>query len=354
MDPLSAPQEQTHDDRLASRYINLLGRKVGGKALSCSDEWFAPCTNLVNDGRGIFKAGYFVETGQWMDGWESRRSYDRVRPSGLEHDWCILRLGIAGVIRGFDVDTNHFRGNAPEFVSIEAANVTGEIDDDTEWFELLKKSPTQPHQQHLFDLEPCELADQVWTHLRLNIYPDGGVARLRAYGEAKANKNHYIDGELVDLASVVNGGRGLTCSDKFYSSPSNLLMPYPGINMGDGWETKRRRDQNNDWCIVKLGLQGSIRKIIVDTAHFKGNFPDRFSLLATKTQRQDIEAEDIEWQTILPITKLYADQEHLFISEISVDSTAEFTHIKMNIFPDGGVSRLRIFGHPNWSASDTA
>jgi len=340
-------EHQTHDDKFSSEYIDLLSEKVGGKALACSDEWFAPCSNLVKQGRGISKPGLFVDTGQWMDGWESRRSYGRERSSGLDHDWCILRLGIPGVIRGIDIDTNHFRGNAPEFVSVEAANVKGDIDETTEWVEILSKSPSQPHSQNLFEINN----DRQWTHVRLNIFPDGGVARLRIYGQPKANPDNFIEGELLDLASVTNGARSLLCSDMFFSSADNMLMPNRGINMGDGWETKRRRDEHNDWCIIKLGLAGSIRKIILDTAHFKGNYPDRFSLLATHTDRDDIDANDIAWQTAIPETKLYADHEHLFIRELEVPPEAEFTHVKVNIYPDGGISRLRVLGFPNWQTT---
>jgi len=340
--------DQPHDDKFSSQYIDLLSERVGGKALYCSDEWFAPASNLVKFGRGVMKPGHFVDTGQWMDGWESRRSYDRKRPNNTDHDFCVLKLGIPGIIHGVDVDTNHFRGNAPEFVSIEAAVVKGEVNDATEWVEILSKTATTPHSQHLFDIN----SDQVWTHLRLNIFPDGGVARLRAYGEPVANPDNYIDGELIDLAYVVNGGRALICSDMFFSSGSNMLMPNRGVNMGDGWETKRRRDQDNDWAIVKLGLQGSIRKVILDTAHFKGNFPDRFSLQAVNMSGRDVSGAGVEWQTIIPQTKLHADQEHLFISEITAAADEKFTHVRLNIFPDGGVSRLRIFGFPVWPSAE--
>jgi allantoicase len=339
---------ETGDDRFSSEYIDLLSERVGGKALSCSDEWFAECASLVKPGRGVFKEGHFVSTGQWMDGWESRRSFDRARfrpEGGLDHDWCILRLGIRGVIRGVDIDTNHFKGNAPEFASVEAAFVEGDLDENTQWHEVLPKSPTNAHSQNLFEIND----ERVWTHVRLKMYPDGGIARFRVYGEAHINKDNFIEGELIDLASVMNGGLGLDCSDRFFSSPSNLLMPGRGVNMGDGWETKRRRDENNDWSIVKLGLSGTIRKVIVDTAHFKGNFPDRFSLEATSTDRDDITAEDISWQTVIAETALYADQEHIFIDPIQVSVDEKFTHVRLNIYPDGGISRLRILGFPNWS-----
>ncbi len=339
--------DDNYDSRFSATYIDLLSERVGGRALSCSDEWFAECSNLVKSGRSIFKEGYFVATGQWMDGWESRRSFGRKQrvKSGQELDWCILRLGIPGKIRGFDIDTLHFRGNAPEYVSVEAAYTDGEVDDTTEWTEILTRSPAKAHSQNLYD---CQ-SDKVWTHLRLNMFPDGGIARFRAYGEGQVNRNNFVEGELLDLASVMNGGRGIDASDKFYSSPSNLVMPGRGINMGDGWETKRRRDENNDWAIVKLGLSGTIRKVLLDTAHFKGNFPDHFTLEATSTDRTDVSATDIEWQTVIPETPLYADREHLFIDQIQTAQDALFTHVRVNIYPDGGISRLRILGHPDWA-----
>ena len=337
--------EQTQQQLLAARYIDLLNEKVGGKALACSDEWFAECANLVKDSAPVFKEGHFVATGQWMDGWESRRSFGRAyREGGSDHDGCVLKLGIPGRVRGVDIDTSHFRGNAPEYAAIEAANVSGDVGEDTQWVEILGKSLTAAHSSNVFDIGN----DGVWSHLRLKIYPDGGVARLRVYGEPQARSENFIEGELLDLASVINGGRGLACSDMFYSSPSNLLMPARGINMGDGWETRRRRDDANDWCIVRLGLAGTIRKVLVDTAHFKGNFPDTFSLEATHTDREDITAADIEWRQVLPRIPLHADQEHLFIHEILVPADTEFTHVRLNIFPDGGISRLRDYGFPNW------
>lgn len=336
----------TSNNPFSGEYIDLLSEKVGGKALSCSDEWFAECASLVLQADPVFKAGHFVPTGQWMDGWESRRSYGRAdhRSGNREFDWCIVKLGIPGIVHGTDVETTHFRGNAPEFASLEGAWVDGDLSDETQWFEVLDQSPTAAHSHNFFPV----MCDKPCTHLRLKIFPDGGVARLRVYGVARANPDNFVPGELVDIASVMNGGRGLACSDKFYSSPSNLLMPNKGVNMGDGWETKRRRDASNDWAIVKLGLTGTIRKIMVDTAHFKGNFPDTISVEATLSDSEDMTADDIEWHTVIERTPVYADQEHLFIKQIQVDRDREFNHVRLNIFPDGGISRLRIFGFPNW------
>ncbi|MBL4827291.1 MAG: allantoicase [Spongiibacteraceae bacterium] len=337
--------ERESDNGFSSQYTELLSERVGGKALSCSDQWFGECANLIKGGRAECKPGVFVSTGQWMDGWESRRSFGRSArrlEGAIDHDWCILRLGIAGVIHGVDIDTVHFMGNAPAFVSVDAAFVVGEPDGSTQWVTLLKKTGVHCDCQNLFELD----ADNTWTHVRLNIFPDGGVARFRVYGDVVVNKNHFVKGELIDLVSVLNGGRSLACSDQFYSSPDNLLLPGKGMNMGDGWETKRRRDNKNDWCVIKLGLIGTLRKVVVDTAYFKGNFPDRFSLEGCYTECDDIRDDDIEWKTLVPETRLYADQEQIFIQEIVLKQDVLLTHVRFIIYPDGGVSRLRIMGFP--------
>jgi allantoicase len=328
-------------------YTDLLNERVGGRALACSDEWFAECASLVSALDPVFKKGHFVATGQWMDGWESRRSVGRSwrRESGEDYDWCELRLGVPGVICGVDIETTHYRGNAPEYAQLEGAWEAGEVDEHSQWFELLPKSPTEAHSHNEFAVA----IDRPCTHLRLKIYPDGGVARLRAYGQPVVRPEHYIEGELLDLASVLHGGRGVLCSDMFYSSPSNMLMPRPGINMGDGWETRRRRDESYDWCIVKLGLVGSIRKVIVDTAHFKGNYPDSFSLESTLTEADDLSSADIQWRTAISRQPLYADRSHLFIDQIELPEDEQVSHVRLNIFPDGGISRLRVLGFPDWS-----
>jgi allantoicase len=335
---------QASSDNSFSQYIDLASEKVGGRAIDCSDEWFANCSNLVKKGRGEFKEGYFVDTGQWMDGWESRRSFKRHWRQGIEEDcdWCVIRLGISGVIKGFDIDTNHFRGNAPEKVSVEAAVIETDDFEHANWTEILCLSEVEPNQPNPFT---CDSKNS-WTHVRLKIYPDGGVARFRVFGEAKIDQNNFIPGELVDLACVTNGGRGIKASDMFFSSPSNLIMPSKGLNMGDGWETKRRRDDKNDWAIIKLGGAGTIRKVILDTAHFKGNYPDQFSLEATHCI--DDQLKSAAWQTVIEKTALQSDREHLFIQQICCDELTEFTHVRIHIYPDGGISRLRIFGFPNW------
>ncbi|WP_227992865.1 MULTISPECIES: allantoicase [Shewanella] len=320
--------------------VDLASEAVGGETLSCSDDFFAGMENLIKPGRGIFIDDKFTDRGKWMDGWESRRSYGR--DDGREFDWCIIRLGIKGVIRGLDIDTNYFRGNAPESVSVEACVSEVEPGADTVWHTVLQRISVEAHSQNIFSISN----DTAWTHIRFNMFPDGGVARIRVYGEADVNWEHFIGGELIDLAYIKNGAKALLVSDMFFSDKNNLIMPGRGKNMGDGWETKRRRDLGPDWSIVKLASRGSIEKVIIDTCHFKGNFPDTFNLEGMVTDSDDFSngQQEEQWQPIIARTKLYAHREHLFINEILADEEQTYTHVRLNIFPDGGISRMRVFG----------
>ncbi len=332
--------------RLKTYYVDLASERVGGETISCSDDFFAEMENLLKAGRGIFIDDKYTERGKWMDGWESRRSYGRAHAieSGCDFDWCVIRLGISGVIRGFDIDTNYFRGNAPQAVSVEACVSHEQPDESTEWYTVLQKSSVNAHSQNLFEIS----SNISWTHVRLNMFPDGGIARFRVYGEAEINWNDFVDGELIDLAFIKNGAKALLVSDMFFSDKNNLIMPGRGKDMGDGWETRRRRDPGPDWSIIKLAAQGSVEKIIIDTYHFKGNFPDTFMLEGTVTDNDDFmdDAKKVIWQPLIAKTKLYAHREHVFIKEIIVDKAQNFTHVKLSIFPDGGISRMRVFGRP--------
>jgi allantoicase len=316
--------------------VDLAAERVGGKALVANDEFFAEKENLLKPGRGIFIADKYTDRGKWMDGWETRRR----RTPG--HDWCIVQLGLRGVVRQVDIDTNHFLGNHPPFASLDATCLTNGFPKDPEalsWTAILDKSPLSPGSQNLFAIAN----EQTWTHLRLNIFPDGGVARLRVYGVVVPDWSKMKPGELIDLAAVENGGVPLACSDMFFSSMNNLIMPGRSENMGDGWETKRRRGPGYDWIIVKLGLPGTIRKIEVDTNHFKGNYPDTCSIegcSAPNASADDLAAT--HWSEILAMTKLQADKRHFFEEELS--SIENCSHLRLNIYPDGGVSRLRVWG----------
>lgn len=326
------------------QFTDLAAEKLGGKVLLCSDDFFAEKENLIKPGRGIFIPDKYTDRGKWMDGWESRRK----RTEG--HDWCIIQLATAGKIHGVDIDTNHFLGNHPPFASIEAAIIphANEIEFDlsrlnnVEWKEILPKSPLEPGSHNYY-----EIADRdVYTHARLNIFPDGGVARLKMYGEVFKDWSTVDASETINLAAATNGARVIQCNDMFFSHMENLIMPGRGINMGDGWETRRNRTPGNrDWVTVRLAHKGIIEKILVDTAHFKGNYPDSCLLEGCDISYKDeakLEGESILWQTILPQTKLSADNEHFFEDEIK--NKGPFTHVRLCIFPDGGISRLRLWG----------
>lgn len=330
-------------------HIDLLSELYGGQALQCNDEFFAEANNLVKRAEPIYLETEYTDRGKWMDGWESRRR----RTKG--HDWCILRMGIAGVIRAFNVDTTHFKGNAPSHISIEGCFSEVDPDEKTKWHTLVQKEKVQPHAHNYFELNN----EQPWSHLRLNIFPDGGVARLRVYGEPHVDWSKLLPGELVDLAASTNGGRAVACSDMFFSPMNNIIAPGRGINMGDGWETRRRRTPGHDWLIIKLACLSNIQRILVDTCHFKGNFPESFTLEATKMETLKTDSDDqeclsdnIKWHPLIVRTKLLAHSEHVYQKEL-INLNQDYSHIRLNIFPDGGVSRLRIFGKPVLAANDS-
>jgi allantoicase len=327
--------------------IDLAAFGLGGKVLGASDDFFASANNLIEPGRGIFVEGKFTDRGKWMDGWESRRK------RGPGYDWCVLELGAPGTVVGFDVDTHFFVGNSPAFVSIEGVHAPRGTSltalQAMEWTELLPQMPVRPDAQNLFAATPGSST----THVRLNIFPDGGVARFRVFGRVAAEwtapaldretRAHAIEGS-VDLAAVTSGGLALACSDAFFGPMNNLLLPGRAENMGGGWETRRKRAPGHDWIVIQLGARGTINTIEVDTHHFKGNFPDRCSLEgidASSARITDLMAS-VAWVPLLPEVKLAADNRRFFTTDIAAH--AAVSHVRLNIFPDGGVSRLRLWG----------
>jgi len=322
----------------------LLSEKVGGEAISVSDDFFASKNNLVLGKDPIFIPDKFTLNGKWMDGWESRRK----RTPG--NDWCILKLGLPGKIHGINVDTRHFTGNYPEACTLSACEVLDGTDpkhDSTNWVEILPKSPLAGDKTNLFSV----IDQGRYTHIKLDIFPDGGVARLRIHGEVLPNWND-LAGKEIDLAALANGGVVVTCNDNFFGPKDNLIMPGRAANMGEGWETKRRRRPGNDWIIVRFGKPGRITNIEIDTNHFKGNFPDSCSIEGCYLKGQHYSAEaiakqNVDWQVILPQTKLAPHKQHYFSFDDGINATVKdtaFDHLRMNIFPDGGVSRLRVVG----------
>jgi allantoicase len=330
-----------------TRLIDLAAERLGGVALAASDEFFAPKENLLKPGRGVFIPDKYTDRGKWMDGWETRRK----RTPG--HDWCLIRLGLPGRIRGLDVDTNHFTGNFPEHASLEACvaerEATPEALERAHWTELVPITRLQGGSQNLIPLAARADQEQRWTHVRLHIYPDGGVARLRVHGEVMPDLEKLRQsGESIDLAAAVHGGVVLVCNDMFFGPKDNLILPGPSLNMGDGWETKRKRGPGHDWVILRLGTMGTLRRVEVDTSHFKGNYPDCCSLdgarLPAGVPDDFLASRSIAWEEILPPTPLGPDAHHIFERELQ--RTGPFTHVRLNIYPDGGIARLRLYGVP--------
>ncbi|MFN3579092.1 MAG: allantoicase [Pseudomonas sp.] len=324
----------------AQNATNLADPRLGARALHASDAFFGPVERMLQVEPARFVVGKFDDHGKWMDGWETRRR----RAAG--HDWCVVRLGCVGQIAGFDVDTSHFHGNCPPAVSIEAVRCDSdepEVLDGLSWTEILPATPLQPNSHHLL-----RCADQGdWSHLRIRIYPDGGIARLRVYGRPAGLAGRLDEGAEVDLLALENGGRPVAWNDAHFGAVGNLILPGRGVNMGDGWETRRRREPGNDWCILALGAAGKISRVELDTAHFKGNYPDRFSLQAANVEPGKEHAlvnESLFWPELLAPQPLSMDAVHSFSQELV--ALGPITHVRLNIYPDGGVSRLRLWGRP--------
>ena len=317
------------------RYTNLADPRLGAAALSCSDEFFAPMGRMLSPAPAVFVPDKYDEHGKWMDGWESRRK----RTTG--HDWCVVKLARTGTIQGVDIDTSNFTGNFPPAASLEACHCKDAPTDAMEWTEIVPSTSLKGNSHHYIEVD----SQRAFTHVRLNIYPDGGIARLRVYGSPRGDWHTAEKGTMVNLAAIENGAYIVAANDQHFGPASNLLMPGRGENMGDGWETRRRREPGNDWCIIALAHPGAVKKIMVDTAFFKGNYPDRCSLqaayVAHGTDHSTI-TQSMFWPELLPAQKLSMNQEHPF--EAEVIDLGVITHVRLNIFPDGGVSRLRLLG----------
>ena len=318
--------------------INLADPRLGAAALFASDEFFAPKERLLNPAEPEWRAGVYDDHGKWMDGWESRRRRD----GGFDH--CLIRLAAAGTLSLLEIDTRHFTGNFPPYASVEACRIEGEPAADTVWRELLPRTALQGDRRQTFAVTGAE----VWTHLKLNIYPDGGVARFRAYGRVHRDWSG-AGAAAVDLAAALNGGRALACSDEHYGAKENLLLPGRGASMADGWETRRRREPGFDWVILQLGRAGRIEAVELDTAHFKGNFPHQVSLhaafLGDEAERDlDLTSRCLYWPVLLEPQLLRADAVQRFSAELR--DLGPVTHVRVNMHPDGGLSRVRLIGRP--------
>ena len=320
--------------------VDLASERLGAAVVAANDEFFAPKEHLIKAAAPVWREGEYTDRGKWMDGWETRRRRD-LGPGA--HDWCIVRLGGRGIARGVDVHTAFFTGNYPESCAIDACDLPGiptvEALVMAPWREMLPRAPLEGDAHNLVAIDKAPPA----THLRLRIYPDGGVARLRVYGEVVADWERLRRHGDVDLGAVEHGGTVVACSDMFYGSRHNLIMPGDATHMGDGWETRRRRGPGHDWTIVRLGAEGTIRRVDVDTRHFKGNAPGACSLDAVRLAEGQA-LERAEWRQLLPRTPLQPHARHAFEEELQ--AIGDVTHARFNIFPDGGIARLRLYGRP--------
>jgi allantoicase len=314
--------------------VDLASALLGGEALLASDEFFAGRDRLLRPERAVFDEAAYTDRGKLMDGWEPRRR----RTPG--HDWCIVRLGVPGRIVGVDVDTDHFLGNHPPFASVFATFAPGaspeQLRDEADWTEVVPQFALRRGSRNL----AAARGSETFTHVRLDIHPAGGVARLRIYGEPV----HEEGDGLVDLVSLARGGRAVACSDMFFTPLENLLMPGRPTNMGGGWETRRSRPPGEDWAILALAVSGLIERIEVDTLHFRGNHPNSCAVDALYWPDAPPHAltRTDAWVEIVPPSKLTAHAIH----PIDVASPGPFTHIRLRIQPDGGVARLRVLGRP--------
>ena len=308
---------------------DLASRALAGSVVYANDELFAERENLIKPEPPAFSPEEFGHKGKTYDGWETRR---RREPG---HDYAVVRLGVPGVVRGVVVDTAWFTGNYPPFASVEAISVEGypspaELEV-APWETIVEKSPLEGDAKNVFEVD----VERRFTHVRLSIYPDGGVARFRVHGEPVPDPRFL--GGTVDLAAVENGGDVVDCSNRFYSSPLNILQPGRARTMGEGWENARRRDEGNDHVTVRLGTPGHVDLVEIDTSYFVGNAAGWASLRGTDSAAPDSTSS---WVELVPRTRLQPDTRHFF----RVAADAVVTHVRLDVFPDGGLARLRVNG----------
>jgi allantoicase len=321
-------------------YAELTDRRLGAGVIAANDEFFAERENMLRPGRAEFDPEHFGHKGKIMDGWETRRrrgaDAGHPWPTAEDHDWALVRLGAPGVVRGIVVDTAHFRGNYPQAVSVEAtsadpaASAAELLAGDVKWVTLVPRTAVGGHAANGFAVD----VEQRFTHLRVNQYPDGGIARLRAYGEVVPDPAWLAALGTFDVVALENGGWAEDASDRFYSSPGNSIGSGRARQMDDAWETRRRRDRGHDWVRYRLAGQAVIRAVEIDTAYLKGNAAGWVELWAR-------DGAAAEWVALLPRTRLQPDTNHRFLLP---GTAAAATEVRLDIFPDGGISRLRLHG----------
>jgi len=319
-----------------SKMINLADPRIGSKIIFKTDDFFAAAHRILNIDAPVFKDGLFDKHGKWMDGWETRRR----RSKGF--DYLILKLGKPGKIFDIDIDTTHFNGNQPTHASVEGCFSRTKPNKKTKWTRLLGKKKLGPNKNHGLKSQN----KSIFNYIKLNIFPDGGVARLRLYGKIEMEKN-ILNYKNINLTSVLNGASIVGCNNEHFGRAENIIAPGKGKNMGDGWETRRSRGKNFDWLIIKFGKPGLIKKLEIDTHHFKGNYPDTCSIqtanISKNLSNKLIVNNSKNWKFILNKSKLSANKKHVF-KKFLIKRNKE-NYLKINIHPDGGISRIRAFGN---------
>lgn len=321
------------DDRVTDdQLVDLAARELGGGVVAANDEFFAAADHLLGPEPPVFDPHSYGPRGKVMDGWETRR---RREPG---QDWVLVRLGAPGIVHTVVIDTRHFTGNYPPAAAVEGCGMEGHPGPDelvaADWFPLIDRVPLRGDAVHGLTARPAPRC----THVRLTIYPDGGVARLRVLGAVVPDPRRF-DRATVDLAALEHGGLVVACSDSYFSEPRHLLAPGRPVGMADGWETRRRRDGGNDWATVRLAGRSLVRHVEIDTTHFKGNAAGAGRLLTADRPSTGF-LDPAGWSELLPRTRLQPDTRHWF--RVAGDRPA--THVRLDIFPDGGVARLRVVG----------
>ncbi len=322
--------------------LNVASSDLGSKVIYCSDEFFAESCRMLQSNEAEFIEDKYDENGKWMDGWESRRRRDG------KNDFCYIRLGSKSVIDDFNIDTSHFTGNYAPAISILGCCAPSGITDDrvvdglaVEWFDLLAREDLQGDSNNIF----VSASQQPVTHLKLTLYPDGGIARLRAYGNVCSDDNSY-EVKGTNVISQQNGARAVFANDEHFGCLNNILAEHEPLSMADGWETRRRREPGNDWGIVALSGPATVDEIVVDTKFFKGNYPDTLSISTTCINETDddlIIAQSNSWTELVSRKKLEMNQVHVFKKEELLHHNP-ISHIRIDIFPDGGIARLKMIG----------
>ena len=321
---------------ISGKMINLADPKIGSKVIFRTDEFFAPAHRILKTDNPIFKEGLFDKHGKWMDGWETRRR----RSKG--YDYLILKLGKPGRIFNVDIDTTHFNGNQPTYASVDGCFSKNKPNKNTKWFKVFSKKKLGPNKNHNF----ASKNRSIFNYIRLNIFPDGGVARIRLYGKINM-ENINLNKKNINLTSVLNGASIIGCNNEHFGRAENIIAPGKAKNMGDGWETRRSRGKNFDWLIIKFGKSGLIKKLEIDTHHFKGNYPDTCSIqtanIVKNVSNNFIVRNSKKWKYILNKSKLSANKKHVFKKFLLRRNKENL--LRINIYPDGGISRIRAFGN---------